>query len=324
MTRVSVAPMMDHTDRHFRAMARALSRRVVLYTEMVTAQAVLHGDVGRLLGYGADEHPLVLQLGGDDPERLARCARIAHDLGYDEINLNVGCPSDRVRAGRFGACLMAHPEVVAESVAAMRAVVPVPITVKHRIGIDARDSYEELLDFVDTVAAAGCRRFIVHARKAWLSGLSPKENRTVPPIRHDVVWRLQADRPHLDLEINGEIRTVAQVAEHLPRVRGGVMIGRAVVDDPYLLAQVGHALLGERAPPSREEVARTLIPYLDALAAEGQPAHRLTRHLVHLYAGTPGARAWRRHLSEHGRESGAQVILGALDAVGRRSGEAAA
>lgn len=324
MTRVSVAPMMDHTDRHFRAMARAMSRRVVLYTEMVTAQAVLHGDVAKLLGYGADEHPLVLQLGGDDPAQLAACARVAHDLGYDEVNLNVGCPSDRVQAGRFGACLMAHPGVVADAVAAMRAVVPIPVTVKHRIGIDDLDSYEALLGFVDAVASAGCRRFVVHARKAWLQGLSPKENRTIPPIRHEVVWRLQADRPHLDVEVNGEIRTVEQAAAQLPHVRGGVMIGRAFLDDPYLVAQVGHALLGEPEPPPRDEVARALVPYADALAAEGQPAHRLTRHLVHLYAGTPGSRAWRRYLSEHGRERGGGVILGALDALARRGGEVAA
>lgn len=315
--RISVAPMMDHTDRHFRAMVRVMSTRVVTYTEMVTTGAVLHGDREHLLGFSPAEHPVVLQLGGDDPSALAASARIAEDLGYDEINLNVGCPSDRVQAGRFGACLMARPEVVAEGVAAMRAVVKVPVTVKHRIGIDDLDSYEHMARFVEVVAEAGCRRFVVHARKAWLTGLSPKENRTVPPLRYGDVHRLQRDRPDLAIEINGGVRSLSEVREHEGKVEG-VMIGRAFVEDPWLLVLVEHELLGAPGPvPTREEIALRLVPYADTLAAAGHPAHRLTRHMGGLFAGQPGARAWRRWLSEHGREAGGGVILGALAAARR-------
>lgn len=315
MSRVSVAPMMDHTDRHFRAMIRVMSRDLVLYTEMVTTGAVLHGDRGRLLGFGPGEHPVALQLGGDDPVALATCARIAEDLGYDEVNLNVGCPSPRVSAGRFGACLMSTPEVVADAVAAMQAAVRVPVTVKHRIGVDDLDTYEHLRRFVDVVAEAGCRRFVVHARKAWLQGLSPKENREIPPLRPDEVHRLAQERPDLAIEINGGIRDVAAVRAHLVHV-DGVMIGRAFVDDPYLAVEIARDVLGEAGPhPTREEVALTLVPYAEALASSGEPAHRLTRHMSGLFAGVPGARAWRRHLSEHGREAGGAVILGALAAM---------
>ncbi|MCB9682316.1 MAG: tRNA dihydrouridine(20/20a) synthase DusA [Alphaproteobacteria bacterium] len=314
MIPVSVAPMMDRTDRHFRAFLRVISQRALLYTEMVTTGAVLHGDRDHLLGFSPGEHPVALQLGGDDPVALATCARIAEDFGYDEVNLNVGCPSDRVQKGRFGACLMRHPEVVAEAVAAMRAAVGLEITVKHRIGVDELDAYEDMERFVTTVAQAGCRRFTVHARKAWLSGLSPKENRTIPPLRYDDVYRLKRAHPALEIEINGGITTLDAVRDHLEHV-DAVMIGRAAVDDPWLFHGVD-PLLGHPSPTAtREAAARAMIPYVDGLGNAGEPSHRVTRHMLNLFAGQPGARGWKRVLTERGREHGGAVIEAALAAM---------
>ena len=296
--RLAVAPMLDHTDRHFRWFIRRITRRTLLYTEMVTTGALLHGgDRERFLGFDEDEHPVALQLGGSEPQELAACARLGAARGYDEINLNVGCPSDRVQSGRFGACLMAEPALVADCVKAMRDAVDVPVTVKHRIGIDERDSYEALCDFVGTVAAAGCDAFVVHARKAWLSGLSPKENRTVPPLRYDMVHRLKRDFPGLAIVINGGIESLDAGLAQLAHV-DGVMIGRAAYHDPWMVAEADRRIFG--ASPreiSRLEVAKAMVPYLAAQAANGVPVSRITRHLLGLFHGVPGARAWRRALS---------------------------
>jgi len=309
--------MMERTDRHFRAFLRRITRSTLLYTEMVTTSAVLHGDRPYLLGFSPEEHPIAVQLGGDDPRQLARAAEIAVAMGYDEVNLNVGCPSDRVRQGSFGACLMARPERVAECVAAMRAAVPVPVTVKHRIGIDELDRYEDLARFVEIVAGAGCDRFSIHARKAWLSGLSPKENRTVPPLRHADVYRLKAAMSQLAIEINGGITTRAAIREHL-RHTDGVMIGRAAYDDPYLFAGVDRELFGaETPPPTRRAVVEGMLPYLEAWRLRDLPLARITRHMLGLFAGCRGARAWRRYLSENAHLPGAgpEVVLAAAARV---------
>ena len=309
---LSVAPMMDRTDRHFRFLFRCISRHSLLYTEMVTTGAILHGDRDRILGYHPDEHPIALQLGGDDPKALSECAHIAEDLGYDEVNLNIGCPSDRVQKGRFGACLMAEPERVAESVAAMRAKVGLPVTVKHRIGIDELDSYEHMLHFVDTVAQAGCDRFSVHARKAWLQGLSPKENREIPPLRHDEVHRLKVERPELIIETNGGILDLEQALSHLaPRHEqpvDAVMIGRAAYARPYVFADTDRALFDPHASiPTRREVVERLMKYISDRLEEGLPLARITRHMVNLFVGHRGARAWRRTLSQNAHRPGADL-----------------
>ncbi len=314
---VSVAPMMDRTDRHFRVFLRAITRHALLYTEMVTTGAVLRGDRQHLLGFDEVEKPLALQLGGDDPVELTACARLAEDMGYDEVNLNVGCPSDRVQKGRFGACLMAEPQRVAGAVAAMRQAVALPVTVKHRIGIDDRDAYEDLACFVAIVAEAGCDRFSVHARKAWLAGLSPKQNREIPPLRYEDVYRLKRDFPLLPIEINGGITTTAEISEHLRHV-DAVMIGRAAYDDPYLFASVDTAFFGAATTaPSRHDVVETLLPYVAERLASGVPLHRLTRHMLGLFAHQPGARAWRRSLSVNACRPGAgvEVLIAALGQV---------
>jgi tRNA-dihydrouridine synthase A len=300
---LSIAPMMDRTDRHFRWFLRRITRRALLYTEMVTTGAILQGDdPERFLEFHPDERPLALQLGGDDPAELAACARIAEETGYDEINLNVGCPSDRVQRGSFGVCLMGTPERVADGVAAMREAVSLPVTVKHRIGFDDLDRYQDMLRFVDTVAAAGCDRFTVHARKAWLRGLSPKENRNVPPLRYDDVYRLKAERPELPIEINGGIAGLSAIREHLARV-DAVMLGRAAYDDPYALALADRELFGDGgAPATRRAVVEGLVEHGAWLRERGEPVSRLARHVHGLFAGRPGARAWRRHLSERSRD----------------------
>jgi tRNA-dihydrouridine synthase A len=304
---ISVAPMLDWTDRHYRFFLRLLTRHTLLYTEMVTTGAVLRGDRARLLGYDPAEHPLALQLGGSEPGELARCAGIAAEFGYDEVNLNVGCPSDRVQSGRFGACLMAEPDLVAECVAAMRAAVNLPVTVKTRIGIDGRDSYEELVDFVARVAMGGCEVFVIHARKAWLNGLSPKENRQIPPLRYEIVHRIKRDFPGLTVVLNGGLTDLDQVAEQLRQV-DGVMIGRAAYENPYLLAGVDRRFFGSSAPPSRRHQAiRAFLPYVEAQLRQGTPLHCMTRHILGLFQGVPGARAWRRHLSERACRHGAGV-----------------
>lgn len=320
--RFCVAPMLDWTDRHERYFLRLISRHAVLYTEMVTTGALLHGDSHRFLRHHPAERPLALQLGGSDPGEMTACARLGEAAGFDEININVGCPSDRVQSGRFGACLMAEPQRVADCVAAMRAAVSVPVTVKTRIGIDHRDSYEALLEFVTTVAQAGCRSFIVHARKAWLQGLSPKENREVPPLHYDRVYRLKQDLPGLEIVINGGIKTLEAAERHLQQV-DGVMMGREAYQNPYVLAEVDRRLYGDPHPvPTREEVVQALIPYIERELAEGVYLSRITRHILGLFQGQPGARAWRRHLSEHAHRPGAgvEVLTQALAAMQRRRG----
>ncbi len=319
--KISVAPMMDWTTRDYRYFARLITRHTLLYTEMVTTGALLHGDRARHLDFDAAEHPLALQLGGCDPHDLAECAAIAEGWGYDEVNLNCGCPSDRVQQGRFGACLMAEPELVAECVAAMRARVAIPVTVKTRIGIDDLDGYEHLHRFVSTVATAGCDTFVVHARKAWLSGLSPKENREIPPLRYEVVHRLRADFPRLTLCLNGGIRTLDEAEAQL-EVLDGVMIGRAAYQNPYLLAEADRRIFGDaRAVLAPHQVVEALIPYLERhLARGGQLAH-VTRHLLGLFQGMPGARGWRRTLSENAHRHGAglEVLRAALAHVPREA-----
>ena len=314
--RISVAPMMDWTDRHCRVFHRLLTRRTLLYSEMVPSGAILHGDRDRFLAFDASEHPVALQVGGSDPDELEVCARAAADYGYDEINLNVGCPSDRVQRGRFGACLMAEPDLVARCVEAMRRV-PIEVTVKTRIGIDDQDSYEELRGFVDAVVGAGCETLIVHARKAWLSGLSPKQNREIPPLRYDVVYRLKQDYPDLTLALNGGVQDLDESLAHLDKV-DGVMIGRAAYQSPYLLAEADQRLFGEVSPVvSRAEVVMALMPYAERLADEGTPIKYLTRHILGLFNGEPGARLWRRYLSEnaHLADAGPEVLIEALDRV---------
>ncbi len=297
--RFSVAPMLDCTDRHFRVLMRQISRCSLLYTEMVVAQALHHGRREVLLGFDPCEKPLALQVGGDDPALLAEAARLAADWDYDEINLNVGCPSEKVQRGRFGACLMADPDRVARCVAAMAAAGPLPVTVKHRIGIDERDSYDELLAFVDTVAAAGARRFSVHARKAWLSGLDPKQNRTIPPLRHDLVHRLKQDRPSLTVDLNGGLQDLAGCLEHLAHV-DGVMVGRAAYEHPMRWGEVDSRVFGRGGwrSPRASAVVRGLIPHAEQWRCQGGRLWALARHLVHVVEGVPGARHWRRRLVE--------------------------
>lgn len=311
---LSVAPMMDRTDRHFRFLLRQITRRTLLYTEMITTGALLHGDRDRLLAFDPLERPLVLQLGGDDPQDLATCARMAADRGYDEVNLNVGCPSNRVRRGNFGVCLMAEPQRVADAVAAMRTAVPLPISVKHRIGFDDLDGYEDMARFVETVAAAGCDRFSVHARKAWLTGLDPRQNRTVPPLRHAEVHRLKRDFPELLIETNGGIVDLEMVREHLAHV-DGVMMGRAAYDDPFGLAAADAELFEDTvAPRSRREVVEAYLPYVGRQVADGVPLRHLTRHALQMFAGKSGARFWRRRLSEAPQKpgAGAEVLVEAM------------
>lgn len=307
---LSVAPMMDRTDRHFRFLMRQITRRTLLYTEMVTTGAILHGNRDKLLGFDPLEHPIALQLGGDDPAQLAACARIAEDWGYDEVNLNVGCPSDRVQNGRFGACMMARPVHVADCVAAMRASTALPVTVKHRIGIDNLERYEDMAHFVDTVAGAGCDRFTVHARIAVLSGLSPKENRIIPPLRYGDVYRLKTEFPALAIEINGGITTLAQTADHLDYV-DGVMIGRAAYDNPYLFAEADAFFDAEApSPPSRREVLVGILPYLGQCDAQGLPSSRTLRHILGLFAHQPVAKAWKRFISRRlGRSAQAAEVI---------------
>ncbi|HSH41979.1 MAG TPA: tRNA dihydrouridine(20/20a) synthase DusA [Arenicellales bacterium] len=305
--RFSVAPMMDCTDRHYRYLARLVSRRALLYTEMLTTGAVMFGDAGRLLEFDPAEHPLVLQIGGSDPAAMARSARIAERWGYDEININVGCPSDRVQAGAFGACLMKSPALVADCVRAMRDAATLPVTVKHRIGVDDQDSRDALMRFVETVAGGGCDTFIVHARKAWLQGLSPRQNREVPPLRYDVVHQVKASFPELTIVINGGFQDLETVRRQLGAV-DGVMLGRAAYANPYLLAGVDALLYGdEAAAPSRSEVLQRYMDYCEQQLARGVPLSRLTRHVIGLFQGCRGARAWRRHISEHAHRAGAGV-----------------
>lgn len=321
---VSVAPMMALTDRHFRYLARLMSPSTLLYSEMLTAKAVIHGDRDYLLGKSSAEGDVVLQLGGDDPEELAKAAAIGQEYDYVEINLNVGCPSERVASGNFGACLMARPELVGRSLAAMKAATSVPVSVKHRIGIDDADAYDDLRRFVDVVDAESggvVSAYVVHARKAWLKGLSPKENRSVPPLRYDDVRRLKAERPDLVIEINGGIHSAAQTAEQL-RFVDGVMIGRAAYEDPTLLARLEplvheSQVAGALRRVTRREVVERMTTYTEERMAAGAPLGAITRHLLNLYKGVPGARAWRRTLTEgtHLPGAGPELLLAALEHV---------
>jgi len=325
--RVSVAPMMDCTDRHCRYFLRLLSPRIRLYTEMITAAAIVRGDGHRWLRFDPAEHPVAVQLGGSDPELLAGAARLATSEGYDEINLNAGCPSERVSEGAFGACLMKSPGLVAECISAMRDVTPLPVTVKTRIGVDDRDDYGFVRDFVGVVAAAGCRTFIIHARKAFLAGLSPRENRTIPPLRPDVVYQLRRDFPDLELIINGGIGTEAGIRQHLAAGLDGVMIGRKAYGDPWWLTTVDREFLADRAsaaPQTRAAVVAAMVDYTRRECGAGTRLHHVSRHLLGLYHGQPGARTWRRALTLGAAQPGAtaEVLLRALDQVEGRGGAA--
>jgi len=315
---VSVAPMMDRTDAHCRYFLRLLNPGARLYTEMVVDQAILNGNPGRLLAFDPAEHPVALQLGGSDPATLAAAVRRAAAFDYDELNLNIGCPSDRVQSGRFGACLMAEPQRVADCVAAMAAETSTPVTVKTRIGIDDRDDYAFLASFVATVAAAGCECFIVHARKAILAGLSPKENRSIPPLRVETVYRLKRDFPDLTIVLNGGIGSVAEVRRHLAQV-DGVMIGRKAYAEPYLLAELYARSAGGAGadPPDRGEIVRHMADYAERQLSKGERLHHITRHMLGLYAGRPAARRWRRYVTEHGQRAGAgaQVLIDSLGII---------
>ncbi len=319
--RFCVAPMMDWTDRHCRVFHRLMSRRARLYTEMLTTGAIIHGDRLRLLGFDASEHPVALQLGGSDPRDLATAAKIGEDFGYDEINLNVGCPSDRVKDGRFGACLMAEPELVAEGVAAMKRAVRVPVTVKCRIGIDDQDPELALDTLARNVVAAGADALIVHARKAWLNGLSPKENRDIPPLDYDRVYRLRAAMPGVPIIINGGIADLAEAKAHLDHV-DGVMLGRAAYHDPWRLLAVDSELFGETPPhAAMKDVFEAMVPYIESQLAQGVRLHSITRHFVGAFHGVPGARAFRRHLAENGARAnaGVDVLRDAIAKVGERA-----
>lgn len=314
---ISIAPMMDCTDRHDRYFLRLIAPHVLLYTEMLTANALIHGDYQKLLAYDKLEHPIALQLGGSDPSALAHCARLGEDFGYDEINLNVGCPSDRVKSGRFGACLMLDSKLVAECIAAMRAVVAIPVTVKCRIGVDHHDSYENLTSFIQTIAQTGCTVFIIHARKAWLNGLSPKQNREIPPLRYDVVHQLKKDFPHLTIIINGGIKTMTEIKEQLTHV-DGVMIGREAYSNPYLLAEIEKDIFSWENPiATRHEVIAQFLPYVEEQLKQNIKLSSITRHILGLYQGQPGARQWRRYISEnaHRTHAGIKVINDALPAA---------
>ncbi len=315
--RFSIAPMMDWSDHHCRFFWRLLSKQALLYTEMVTTGALIHGDRERFLHFNREEHPVALQLGGSNPQELARCARWAEDWCYDEVNLNCGCPSDRVQSGMFGACLMAKPELVAECVKAMCDATALPITVKHRIGIDDMESYQQLLDFVVPVSEAGCGVFIVHARKAWLQGLSPKENREIPPLNYPWVYRLKQDLPQLEIIINGGIQTIEQCQQHLAHV-DGVMVGREAYQNPWMLADVDTRLYGmDKTIESRDDVVASLLPYVERQLARGAHLNHITRHILGLYQGVPGARKFRRHLSENAykKDAGLAVLTDALNLV---------
>ena len=316
--RFSVAPMMDWTTSDCRVFHRLFSDHTLLYTEMVTTGALIHGDAARHLDYHASEHPVALQLGGSNPSELAQCARMAEEWGYDEVNLNVGCPSDRVQNNMIGACLMAHPQLVAECLGEMRAAAGIPVTVKHRLGIDDLDSFEHLHQFVETVRQSGCTSFTIHARKAILQGLSPKENRDIPPLIYDHVYRIKALYPELEIIINGGIKTLAECDQHLERV-DGVMIGREAYQNPWpLLSEVDQRYFGiDRPTRSRMDIAEAFIPYLEQRLAEGAPLYAVAKHLLGLFHGQRGGKQFRRYLSEngHAREAGVNTFRAALALV---------
>jgi tRNA-dihydrouridine synthase A len=313
-SRLSVAPMLDWTDRHCRYFHRLMTSQTLLYTEMVTTGAIIHGK-GDFLAYNQEEHPVALQLGGSNPVDLAHCAKLAQERGYDEINLNVGCPSDRVQNGRFGACLMAEPQLVADCVAAMKEVVDVPVTVKTRIGIDDQDSYEFLTDFIFIVSEkGGCEQFTIHARKAWLSGLSPKENREIPPLDYNRAYQIKKDFSHLNIAINGGVKSLEEAKLHLAHL-DGVMIGREAYQSPYILAEVDQQIFGLDAPvKKRSEVIFEMFPYIEQQLSQGAYLGHITRHMLGMFQSMPGARQWRRHISENAHKAGAgiEVVEAAL------------
>ncbi len=309
--------MMDWSDHNCRYFWRLLTKQALLYTEMVTTGALIHGDRKRFLHFNREEHPVALQLGGSDPKDLARCARWAQEWGYDEVNINCGCPSDRVQSGMFGACLMGKPDLVADCVKAMMDSCDIPVTVKHRIGIDHMESYEQLLAFIEPVAAAGCSVFIVHARKAWLQGLSPKENREIPPLNYPWVYQLKKDFPHLTIVVNGGIQSIKDCQDHLEHV-DGVMLGREAYQNPWMLAQVDGKLFGIDSPlKSRDDVIAELLPFAEQHLAQGGQLNHITRHILGLYQGIPGARKFRRHLSENAykKEAGISILAEAYALV---------
>lgn len=314
---LSIAPMMDRTDRHYRYFMRQITRRTLLYTEMITSAAIKHGDKDYLLGFSPEENPLSLQVGGDNPQDLAECAKLAEAMGYNEINLNVGCPSDRVQSGSFGACLMKTPDRVAKCIESMIAATNIPVSVKHRIGVDDLDRYEDMQNFVRILAEAGCQRFSVHARKAWLQGLSPKDNREVPPLRYADVHRLKKEFPHLFIEINGGFITLEQAHQQLQYV-DAVMIGRAAYDNPYLFATSDREFFGDETPiRNRVEVAEAMIDYIDEWTAKGVRLHKITRHMLQLFHGQAGSRIWKRIITEKSciMGAGSEVIREAIAAV---------
>lgn len=314
---ISVAPMMDWTDRHDRYFLRLLAPDVQLYTEMITMQALMYGNVKKLLQFHEREKYVALQLGGSDPKQLAHCARLGEEFGYNEINLNVGCPSPRVSSGRFGACLMLEPQLVADCIAAMRAAVKIPVTVKCRIGVDDHDSYAELSQFINLVASTGCNTFIIHARKAWLSGLSPKENREIPPLCYDVVHQIKKDFPDKTIIINGGLKTLTAIDEQLKHV-DGVMIGREAYSNPYFLAEIQNHYFTQENSLTRHEVIQKFLPYVQEQLENNVRLHSITRHILGLFQGQRGAAAWRRYLSQHAhkQDAGVETIMHALALVG--------
>lgn len=302
-----MAPMLDCTDRHERYLLRLISNNAVLYTEMITTGALLFGDTARFLGFNQAEHPIALQLGGSEPDAMTKCAELAQQWSYDEVNINVGCPSDRVQSGSFGACLMQHPELVAKNVRQMQAAVDIPVTIKCRIGVDEQDPRDALWRLVEESAKAGCKAFLVHARKAWLKGLSPKENRDVPPLDYDLVYQLKESFPELQIVINGGINTLEQCDSHLQHV-DGVMMGREAYSNPFVLADVDRRIYGsETEPVSREQVMRAYMQYVEKQMATGCRLNTLSRHVVGLYHGEPRSRLWRRHISQNAHLSGSNV-----------------
>jgi len=314
---LSIAPMMDYTDRHERYFLRLISKRMLLYTEMVTCQALVHGDAKRFLRFDESEHPVALQLGGSKPEDLAACSQMAEQAGYDEVNLNVGCPSDRVKSGKFGACLMAKPQLVTDCFVAMQSNISIPVSIKCRIGIDDQNELLELPLFIEALANAGCNTFIIHARKAWLQGLSPKENRDVPPLNYELVYQIKKNFPQLNITINGGVNTLVEAANHLKHV-DGVMIGREAYHNPYMLAEADQLLYGEdNTIPTRQQILTQFLPYIDQQLKEGIKLTQISRHILGLFQGLPGARLYRRYISENANKPNAdsQVIKDAAKLV---------
>jgi len=321
----SVAPMLDWTDRHQRYFMRLITHHTLLYTEMVTTGAIIYGDRDRYLQFNDAEHPLVLQLGGSEPKDLAECAKIAEDYGYDEVNLNLGCPSNRVQNGSFGACMMAEPALVSECIAAMNQVVDIPVTVKNRIGIDDHDSFDELVDFIGRLHEAGCDTFIIHARKAILQGLSPKENRHIPPLKYDFVYKIKQLFPQCSISLNGGVKTLTQCEEHLQHV-DGVMMGREAYHNPYLLADVDRRFYNdEHTPLTRHEVVEAMFPYIQNQLDAGIRLQSIVRHMLGIFQGVKGTKAWKRFLSEnaHKKEAGLDVLKQALLLIDQEDSDAA-